>query len=424
MRKAFSRLYDDYTGLALIAILFLGALLGGLSAYAAPEFPSPNGEQQPDPAAGDLPVPTAASNPAAPPDEAAQPSRNGEEVAGEPPPYAVTTHLVMTDTNGFTGSPVLSPDGAVFLLSLGGTLYKLLPDGGELFQLELPDKGAGTPAITGGTLLVLDRQGLNALDLEGNTLWRFEHETGTAVAGPVIGPEGNIYYTIKTGSRGNVQALSAQGEALWLTEVKTFSVHRPPLLSIDGALLFFKNEVYYTADGSAVDLQLDFKPDYFVVGRDGRLYMMLVNTLAPWTLSSDGALLAEDRFVSPYGPPQSTGVLADGSAWMQYLNSVVWFRPNGEFLRMAETGEAFLTLLGGILPDGTLIACGRNIRDFRLNAKSSCTAFSPLYTLALWDVVVGEALFEFSGALLTPGVLLAATEEGNLYRVEYEVERE
>jgi len=50
--------------------------------------------------------------------------------------------------------------------------------------------------------------------------------------------------------------------------------------------------------------------------------------------------------------------------------------------------------------------------------------FTSLYDdytgLALWDVFIDGEMQEFSGLLLTPGSLLAATEEGSLYRIDFE----
>ena len=372
------------------------------------------------------PTPAAADTPA--PDETgAAGETGGTEVAEEdehehvlPPPYTVITSVILTDPSGFVGGPAVSPDGTVFIAGFDGLLHAVTQLGDPLWEATLPAKPAGTPILAGESLYVLDREGLSAYTPSGEPLWRFEHAAGTAVAGPIAGPDGTLYYTLQTGSKGTIQAVSASGDALWSTQVSTFSYYRPPVVTSNGQLVFFKNEAFSTIDGSPVDLNLEFEPAELIAGADGQVYLLLGETFVRWSLSGTRAILADERVISAFGNPLSGGALPDGTVWLVSRSFVAWFTPAGELIRLSRSAAAWFELYAGPTPDGILFACGRDRADFRQNPMSNCLALDLRYDEEPWNVILDEDQVDFTGVAYLDNVVFAANEEGNLYRIEFE----
>ena len=204
--------------------------------------------------------------------------------------------------------------------------------------------------------------------------------------------------------------------------MSTFSYYRPPIVTPNGQLVLFKNEAYSTIDGSPVDLNLEFEPAELIAGADRQLYLLFGETFVRWSLVGNTAVLAEERVVSSFGNPVYGGALPDGTIWLSYRAFVAWFTPAGVPIRLSGSSEAWFELRAGPTPDGVLFACGRNRGDFRDEAKSNCLAFSILYDLELWNVILDEDLVEFTGLTYLGNVVFAANEEGNLYRIEFHEE--
>jgi hypothetical protein len=376
------------------------------------------------------PAPTANASEVTAPEETGTPDdHSGTETAGEddhehvlPPPHTVITRTILRDSSGFVGGPAVSPDGSVFIAGGAGVLHAVTQTGDPLWETALPALPAGTPVIVGSSLFVLDRAGLTAFSFSGELLWRFEHATSTGIAGPVAGPDGTLYYTLETGSKGAVQAVSPEGEALWITTVGTFSYYRPPIVTPNGQLVLFKNEAFSTIDGSRVDLNLEFEPAELIAGADRQLYLLFGETFVRWSLVGNAAVLAEERVVSSFGNPVYGGALPDGTIWLLYRSFVAWYAPDGTPIRISGSSEAWIEYIAGPTPDGTLFACGRNRVDMRQQAMSNCLALSILYDVEPWNVIVDEDLVEFKGVAYLGTVVFAANAEGNLYRIEFEVE--
>ncbi|HUF40148.1 MAG TPA: PQQ-binding-like beta-propeller repeat protein [Anaerolineales bacterium] len=339
-----------------------------------------------------------------------------------PPPYTVVTTTLLTDPSGFPGAPAVSEEGIIFVAGLSGNLIALTETGQVLWETQLPAKTAGTPLVLDERLFVLDRLGLNAFTTGGEPLWRFEHAAGTAIAGPAAGPDGTLYYTVQTASRGHIQAVTAGGEPLWLSPVATHSYFRAPQATPNGQLVLFRGEVFSTIDGAPVDLGLDFEPEALSIGADRQLYLLFESALVRWTYADGRAVLADERVVAPHelGPPFLAGVLENGEVWFVYPAAIAWFSPSGRMLHIAHVEEGFFTHFIDITGDGVHIVCGRSRADVRENGLPNCAGFSLEFGLALWNRIIGHAEAKFTGGSALPdGGAVVSLEDGGLYRIEF-----
>jgi ABC-type dipeptide/oligopeptide/nickel transport system permease subunit len=158
--------------------------------------------------------------------------------------------------NGFVGGPAVGVDGMVYLSSGANVLYAIKPDGNVHWQTLLPATPVGTPAISEmGQIYVTDIDGgLTAISSNGEITWQYQPQDGEpAKAGPIVSPDGNIYYA--TGLIGrDVQAVSKDGQAIW--RVQTFgdaALSDQLRLSPSGHFLFLMEDVIDARDGSLID---------------------------------------------------------------------------------------------------------------------------------------------------------------------------
>jgi peptide/nickel transport system permease protein len=194
------------------------------------------------------------------------------------PSYNPVIAWEIKDESGFDGGPVLAADEeTLYALAKSGTLYALGLEGDILWQVELPQGGAGNPALDpGGDLYVADRSaGLNRVTPAGEVLWRFQSQAGDrSHSGPVLGPEGDVYYTVGTSSVGSVQAVSAEGEHLWATRAATPSFFQAPVVSATGEYIYLKEDIFLAETGERLELESEFRVNRFFTGEDGKDYLL------------------------------------------------------------------------------------------------------------------------------------------------------
>jgi len=95
-------------------------------------------------------------------------------------------------------------------------LYALQPNGALKWLFRTPAFAYGPPAVgADGSVYVASIDTLYALDSAGRLKWQYSDPGSQgAIAGPNIGPDGNIYVVNDVGGRGAV-ALSPNGRLLW-----------------------------------------------------------------------------------------------------------------------------------------------------------------------------------------------------------------
>lgn len=278
--------------------------------------------------------------------------------------------------------PAVGPDGGVVVTgSLYGDVYSLSPDGALRWLVESVG-GDGRPSIgADGTVYVASMSTVTAIAADGSIKWRFtEPSVGQGViAGPTVGPDGNIYVISDFGGLGAF-ALSPAGQLLWSNQGNpTFSEYG----QIGAEIVFGSGRLYAAFDEYAVAASTIFglslggaqewaRPlagtdDMFMqqqrqpaTGSDGSLYLTGMGGASGWSLyrvdPASGALLWN------YSPWPSNGMSApsvgpDGSVYfsrsLDYLESVT------------PAGRSRWTFFDGsiidhpaVSPDGSIVVAG------------------------------------------------------------------
>jgi len=111
--------------------------------------------------------------------------------------------------------PAVGPDGTVVASDAMGNVYALSANGGLKWILR--GGGSGPPSIgADGTTYIASMSTVTAIAPDGTVRWQFtEPSVGQGViAGPTVGPDGNIYVVTDFGGLGAF-ALSPAGALLW-----------------------------------------------------------------------------------------------------------------------------------------------------------------------------------------------------------------
>ena len=328
---------------------------------------------------------------------------------------------VFEDPAGFSGGPAVSADGTVYVASKGGALYALNPDGNLLWQATLPAAPVGVPALSAeGDLYVADKEGgLSAFAPDGAFRWRFQSEAGSrATAGPVVAPDGTIYYPVG----GNMQAVSPDGGSLWMAHASYEYRVLPPRLSPTGELLFWEEAVFETRDGSPQDLKMPVDADQYIVGADGRTYLRAGHTVMQWRGAASGAEIVEttrwdSRRLGTLTTPVDAGVARERIVWLFYTNPfegtrIVWLDTSGRVLGVMRHPVGGGQIIG-VDRDSTIHVC-------EARRSPECLAFAPGSEEPVWQVSLekGERV---QGGAMVPGrlyVTFVDKEGGFLYALE------
>lgn len=323
-----------------------------------------------------------------------------------------------------TGGPAVAADGTVYLASEGGMLYALAADGNLLRQISLPAAVVGSPALGAeGQVYVADKEGgLSAFASDGTLLWRFlpEGEDMVATTGPVVAPEGTIYYTI----RSSVQAVSPDGSPLWNTRAPHEYRVLPLQLGPAGQFLFWQNVVFDAQDGSLQDLEVGVEADQYIVGADGRTYLRNGHNVMQWRRSASGAEIVEttrwdSRSLGTFTIPDDAGVTPERMVWLFYTNPyeatrMVWLDTSGRVLGVIRypVGRGHMIAVDR---DSTAYVCGG--QSPRHNPIPECIALVPGYEEPIWQVTLERGERVWGGALVAGRlyVTVGSLEEGFLY---------
>ena len=148
--------------------------------------------------------------------------------------------------------PAIGPDGTVYVNTSNGKLYALTPAGVQKWVIQVSEVPLGNlgPVAVGadGTVYVAAPTATNlaffAINPDGTTKWVFNQLGGTLMAGPNVGPDGNIYGVVETPGLG-LFSLTPAG-ALRYALPNTWNQHG----IIGSEIVFGTNSQLYFAIGS------------------------------------------------------------------------------------------------------------------------------------------------------------------------------
>ncbi|HVN64786.1 MAG TPA: PQQ-binding-like beta-propeller repeat protein, partial [Candidatus Binataceae bacterium] len=143
--------------------------------------------------------------------------------------------------NQFESSPVIGPDGTIYIGNDDGYLYAMNPNGTEKWASQVSSYGLAlhVPAVADdGTVYIGTTEGgLVALNPDGSQKWTF-FAFGSILSAPAIGPDGTIYF----GSADQLlYAITDEGQGS-ASEDWVYSTNGPidssPALSADGSTVY------------------------------------------------------------------------------------------------------------------------------------------------------------------------------------------
>ena len=275
--------------------------------------------------------------------------------------------------------PVVGPDGGVVVASSSGDVYSLTAAGALRWVVRAGADGLSIGAD--GTVYVGSMNTITAIAANGSVRWTFtEPSVGQGViAGPTVGPDGNIYVISDYGGLGAF-ALSPEGQLLWSNPGSpTFSEYG----QLGAEIVFGSGRLYAAFDEYAVGSSTMFglslggtqqwasaiggTDDPFMqqqrqpaTGVDGSLYLTAMGGGNGWGLRRVDP--ASGNVLWNYSPWPSNGMSApsvgpDGSVYFSrslgYLESVT---PNGQSRWTFFDGS--IIDHPAVSPDGSIVVAG------------------------------------------------------------------
>jgi peptide/nickel transport system permease protein len=350
-------------------------------------------------------------------------------VTEAPPP---TVRWFLQDESGFVGSPVVDKDGNVYAVSTGKTLYSIDPAGKLRWASQLPAKPAGTPALGPaaangglGAIYVTDQPGgVSAYTFDGGYLWRAASASKRrASSGPVVGPDGTIYYS----AVDRVEAVNPDGTPKWTSGRFVGSGDLAPRLHPDGTVLFEVDNAIDAATGKILDYSALVRAGMagmnaeYLTGGDGRSYVREGHSLMSWIAASDGPKVTGKRNwtyqTSTVYLPFDSGVSPIGTTTLIYGSKyddlrVVQLAADGSLVTNLHWGQKNPKLVATDLADRAYVCGSSN------EGMAECIGVRPSENGEPgWRVKLEKGGMKPTGAALIPGRLYVNTEEGWLYAI-------
>jgi hypothetical protein len=361
---------------------------------------------------------------------------------------------------GLTGPPVVSADGTLYACTKGTEIIALNSSGEIVWRASTSAELVGSPALAPeGTIYVTDTDGyLNAYDPDGKLVWRY-HPTGIvnnptysrsgkiirenpmpidalgpAGAGPMVAPDGTIYYSLGVETWGHeadiyfrtevMLAVSPEGEGLY-DPAFIWSDRMPARLYSTGERVIWGNVMVYPLDGvidrtapysygdfieNLFEEQGEIRP-YVGMGADGRAYLAYRRTIITWYVTDAGVGKAHTFEWEPETSPgnaRTVGATASGLRWIFFASGkFIWIDAQDNV-----TGPVRFPLESMVLAldsQDTVYGCGSS-----MGKAPECMAFNPDSLDARWHLTLGEGEKIIGGAL-APGTLYVATNSGRIY---------
>jgi ABC-type dipeptide/oligopeptide/nickel transport system permease subunit/outer membrane protein assembly factor BamB len=337
---------------------------------------------------------------------------------------------------GFSGNPVISSDGTIYVAGLNATLVALNPDGSVIHTTGLPEIPMGPLAMgPEGNIYVTDAKGgLSALSSAGALLWTFNAvEFGKPNHGAIVAPDGTIYYLLEDPRGDTIFALFPDGQLKWSLKTGTRLVNTPLRLTPNAKEIFIKNVVVNVADGSLVELTLPTQgsagrsgQDQLFVGSNGKTYLLAGHVVIEWKHTSQGFTRVNSAewdyrdigFYQVNAFPVDAAVIKPDKILLLYAGEfgatrVVWLDPTGKVLGTIRGPFYEDTHIVAIQGDGIITICGVGGTD-RGAMTAMCSAYQADQDQPIWTYILGVELNGIVGAAMAPGRLYVITGNGTL----------
>ena len=252
------------------------------------------------------------------------------------------------DSDYILQRPAVGADGTVVAHDSSGFVYALQSDGGLKWIYKTRVFAAGPPSIgLDGTVYVADSSTITAINPDGSLKWTFTEPPGGqgVIAGPTVGPDGNIYAVTDLAGLGAL-ALSPAGQLLW-------SNTGDPVMAEIGQL-GVEMSFGPSQPGGAVD-QFYVTFDDFGSSERDHMYAFRLTGEQVWTIplfmtkDTSGMMQQQRPIVGPDGTVFLSASVPTGGNWA--LNA---FDPaNGTLLRNYFPSPGLGMSVPTVGPDGT-----------------------------------------------------------------------
>lgn len=282
--------------------------------------------------------------------------------------------------------PFLVENNTLVILQADNSVVGFDEDGQVAWEFMLDNVPDDYPYFIDGLLYIVDSQGILYKVNQDGLDYKFVPEAANRPAsGLVVAEDGTVYYSITNRSRGFIQAVSPDGNPLWVTEAHTGSFYQDLYLSHDGSQIYLKEDIYNTSDGSYIPVEYPFQIDQFIPGADGNNYAWSDRSIVQWTLGPNGfevlntASLANFLGTQILSVPEFS-VNSEGVIWARQFSRAI---SNWQSVFLTPEGEG----LGQFVPDYS----GINY-DFDPDAYTykQCRLEDDALSCGVLDMVSGE----------------------------------
>ncbi|MGB5843312.1 MAG: PQQ-binding-like beta-propeller repeat protein [Anaerolineales bacterium] len=321
--------------------------------------------------------------------------------------------------------PEVLPDGTLIFISEDSIAYGIDPDGEILWEQTLQVDPA-EPALHDdkGNLYLIDAEGgVNSFDRNG-LKWRFQSEAANIPAhGLALGPEGNIYYVVTNYSKGFIQAVSHDGEPLWVVQATTRDFYDDLHISNDGKYISLAGNLVSTDTGEMIEYQSAGNVDEFIFSDNGQNFLRSLHTVSEWRIGPSGFEVLSNGIVSEEDttlrPPLASSADSNGIVWLYYPEKytgggiiIVWMAPDGELLGNHLYDRNFYTIVSADMERSILTEC----RWFEESRSLDCNAYTPTSDDPIWSVNLKDIL-SYDGGFIDGNHLYLFGEENELFVV-------
>ena len=322
--------------------------------------------------------------------------------------------------------PKITSDGTVIVISNAGIVYAIDSAGNKLWEYEMPDDPhSQSPHTEIDVQYMVDTKGsLFAFDA-GGLQWQFQPEEDTyTAAGVVIGPNGNLYYTITDRKKTYVVSVSPEGEKQWVTQVQTQDIYDPVRVTVDGRYVFLKDDAFDAATGELLEFDIPIEVTEFIPGFDGRTYLRSGHTVMEWQNGADGFQLLQtdtwhhdafDNF-----DPSSSGVDENQLIWLFYEGNftagygtqLVWITLQGEVKESHFWSRSSQRLAMPDYKNSRIIECSY------IDADSSmvCEVINSDIDTSVWDITLPN-IPEYEGGFIQGEYIYIQTSDDQLVAI-------